>query len=165
MSSWYCCKCGDGPHSLQLVGSCTSCGHVGCGACTVEDAHYSRPIGSLHLASASNFSIGSPTTASIPIPTIPTTAADSISYYDETEPSLRFHASHSHGHSRESQQLYTRSRGAGQPLQQQEGAPVQYRWTCCNCHYNNSYEYDAGCSNCNNHWREACGGCSVFATR
>ena len=28
-----------------------------------------------------------------------------------------------------------------------------FRWTCCSCHGDNSYEYDAGCAHCNNHWR------------
>ncbi|KAH7079490.1 kinase-like domain-containing protein [Paraphoma chrysanthemicola] len=38
-----------------------------------------------------------------------------------------------------------------------------YYWICCCCQACNSYEYDAGCPTCNNHWREAC--CSVFSPR
>jgi hypothetical protein len=33
---WFCCHCGDGPHGHLMVG-CSSCGHVECSGCSVED--------------------------------------------------------------------------------------------------------------------------------
>jgi hypothetical protein len=33
-------------------------------------------------------------------------------------------------------------------------------WTCCNCGGDNRAEYDVGCSNCGNHWRDSC--CNLY---
>lgn len=35
-----------------------------------------------------------------------------------------------------------------------------YRWICCNCGGDNNCSIDAGCRECNNHWRQAC--CVVY---
>jgi hypothetical protein len=43
----------------------------------------------------------------------------------------------------------------GQP---QDGE--EYRWVCCSCQGDNSCDLNAGCSYCQNHWRNTC--CYVY---
>jgi hypothetical protein len=33
---WYCCGCGDGPHSAEYCGACTHCNRWRCGNCQVQ---------------------------------------------------------------------------------------------------------------------------------
>ena len=33
---WYCCSCGDGPHSVAILDGCSNCDHWKCSGCSVE---------------------------------------------------------------------------------------------------------------------------------
>ena len=33
---WYCCDCGDGPHSVPILDGCSNCGHWRCSTCSAE---------------------------------------------------------------------------------------------------------------------------------
>ncbi|KAF2818366.1 hypothetical protein CC86DRAFT_461134 [Ophiobolus disseminans] len=144
MSTWFCCGCGDGPHSSTLVGACTSCGHVQCTGCSKEDHYHANKQSTV----AAPTSLSPPTTSSAARSNAPHTLGLGLEY---DQPIIGASHSASHGHIRTDP-----STRRGGPVD----GTIIYRWTCCKCHGDNSCEYDKGCCNCHDHWRQGC--CTVY---
>lgn len=151
MSVWFCCRfhitsnvlshkqlttlalgsCGDGPNSGAVMAAC-NCGHEKCSSCSVEDHDHDYHSASLSAAPSSYKS--TPTRSS----------------------ATRLRAVHTLGLGLGHNHIHRGPRSHGAPVD----GPVVFRWTCCKCGGDNSYDYDAGCSYCSDHWRNGC--CAVY---
>ncbi|KAF2868085.1 hypothetical protein BDV95DRAFT_597416 [Massariosphaeria phaeospora] len=155
---WYCCGCGDGPHSTTLMVQC-HCGHMRCSCCTVQtdhtdtgsdiDAHSdcseeARQIPNLGCTSSHSTPFTALTAegvksltslpADTPTSSIPLTRANLAAFSDHHD------GYHTH------------------PTTQGER---EFRWYCCYCGYSyNSYTYNSACTNTNCQ-HPICSGCVV----
>lgn len=133
---WYCCQCEDGPLSVANITGCPMCPHNKCSGCKEKTISNKRSTADIHFGKL----------------TTNTLALENI-VADATTSGIR------HGYHRPAVSAYDFA-SLGEPT---DGGDIVYRWTCCNCSGDNSYEYSPGCTDCNNHWR--CGGCSVYPTK
>lgn len=145
---WYCSECGDGPLVAAHNTGCPSCYHTKCGECAEDTIYTKHSTGNNHTGGVTNLA-QAPATSSVI--TNPLTLPNAITY---AEPSSMRQCARPSVVSVHDDSLL------GVPT---DGGDINYRWTCCRCYGDNSYEYDKGCSDCNNHWR--CSGCSVYGIK
>lgn len=142
-------SCGDGPHG-ELIVACINCGHVP-GGCNCVTENNDSPLNiwtaNLNLAPSSTNSIFEQTS------TVAASSSPSSSIHVST---TSFGSQNGPDHDSPHGAIIINPHQHG-PLV--DGEEV-YRWTCCKCWGDNSYTYDAGCSNCGDHWRQSC--CTIY---
>jgi hypothetical protein len=145
---FYCCSCGDGPHSTIYNSACPYCNHTQCSSCTTDSHDTHQAFAQEHVhphAYPTNSSLFSPAQSAATNPT-------SFSAYNNTPSSLA-HSPHAPSY------IAIPATGGAPYSQRPEHRPV-WRWLCCACGGSNSVKTDAGCANCCNHWKRGC--CQVY---
>lgn len=142
---WYCSECGDGPLLIVNNVSCPLCDHRKCKSCTEVTIYPKHGTGfdrtsvtSSISAVVKNVDIAHGSNLALPVADTPASACCSIR---NTIDIIRNHSS----------------------LVEPSDGEVLYRWTCCECGGDNSYDYQPGCTDCNKHWR--CGSCIVYGIK
>jgi hypothetical protein len=141
---WYCHECGDGPLVIAHSTGCPSCYHDKCASCQesfIDPKYPSYSIGTTQI----NANGASTTISAFPCAA---GAAAVTTAPCSTRCNIRNTIVSDHSH--------------GSIMAPTDGGEVVYRWSCCGCGGDNSYDYSPGCTDCNNHWR--CGGCTVYGT-
>lgn len=143
---WYCGDCKDGPFLIANNTHCPNCNHQKCDNCCSVATIYPKWASGYNDACAGTTDEPTSNKSFSPVDTPALTCTITNTTLSGQQHDTR---------------IYTY--GCGTFAGPTDGGEIVYRWTCCACSGDNSYDYSPGCTDCNNHWR--CGGCTVYGVK